>query len=78
MEHRRSRKIANLERLLRPKSIAVIGGLAMSTVFTLVALPVWYTAVEDVFSIIARLLPRGAGVKRFRLPRGGILMHRRS
>jgi len=27
MEHRRSRKIANLERLLRPKSIAVIGGL---------------------------------------------------
>ncbi len=27
MEHRHSRKIANLERLLRPKSIAVIGGL---------------------------------------------------
>lgn len=59
-------------------AVAVIGGLAMSTVFTLIALPVWYTAVEDLFSVIARLLPRVSGAKRLTLPQGGIVMHRRT
>jgi HAE1 family hydrophobic/amphiphilic exporter-1 len=39
-------------------AVAVIGGLASSTIFTLLALPVWYTVVEDVGSLAARLLPR--------------------
>lgn len=39
---------------------AVMGGLATSTLFTLIGLPVWYTAVEDVGSVLSRLLPRRA------------------
>jgi len=39
-------------------ALAMIGGLASSTVFTLVALPVWYTAVEDSGALLLRLLPR--------------------
>ena len=39
-------------------AIAVIGGLATSTVFTLVGLPVWYTYIEDVSALALRLLPR--------------------
>jgi hypothetical protein len=35
-----------------------IGGLTTSTLFTLVALPVWYTTVEDVGTVLARMLPR--------------------
>jgi hypothetical protein len=37
----------------------MIGGLVSSTVFTLIALPVWYTAVEDLFAVVAGLLPFG-------------------
>ena len=39
-------------------AVVVIGGLTTSTLFTLLALPVWYTAVEDVGSVLARLAPR--------------------
>jgi HAE1 family hydrophobic/amphiphilic exporter-1 len=36
-------------------AVAMIGGLASSTVFTLVALPVWYTFVEDFGSVLFRI-----------------------
>jgi len=39
-------------------AVTMIGGLISSTVFTLVALPVWYTAVEDAGSVMARIFPR--------------------
>jgi HAE1 family hydrophobic/amphiphilic exporter-1 len=40
-------------------AVAMIGGLISSTIFTLIALPVWYSAVEDLFAVIAGLLPLG-------------------
>lgn len=47
-------------------AVAVIGGLATSTVFTLVGLPVWYTLVEDVGAVLRGALPRVvAGRARF-------------
>ena len=55
-------------------AVAVIGGLTTSTIFTLLALPVWYTALEDVGSILRRALPRRAeGARRVRLPKGSVL-----
>jgi len=39
-------------------AVAVLGGLATSTFFTLVALPVWYSTIEDVAAVVARLFPR--------------------
>lgn len=39
-------------------AVVVIGGLTTSTIFTLIALPVWYTTVEDLGSVLARLGPR--------------------
>lgn len=42
-------------------AVAVAGGLATSTLFTLVALPVWYTTVEDLGWLISRFLPRWSG-----------------
>ncbi len=38
-------------------AVAMIGGLTSSTVFTLVALPVWYTTVEDIGALLASTLP---------------------
>jgi HAE1 family hydrophobic/amphiphilic exporter-1 len=38
-------------------AVAVIGGLATSTIFTLLALPVWYTALEDIGAAVLRALP---------------------
>jgi HAE1 family hydrophobic/amphiphilic exporter-1 len=38
-------------------AVAMIGGLISSTIFTLIALPVWYTAVEDFFATMLGLLP---------------------
>jgi HAE1 family hydrophobic/amphiphilic exporter-1 len=38
-------------------AVVVIGGLATSTLFTLLALPVWYTTLEDVGSAVLRALP---------------------
>ena len=39
-------------------STVIAGGLATSTVFTLIGLPVWYTMIEDIGSMVARLVPR--------------------
>jgi HAE1 family hydrophobic/amphiphilic exporter-1 len=39
-------------------AIVVMGGLATSTLFTLVGLPVWYSALEDAAGAIGRALPR--------------------
>ena len=41
-------------------AVAVIGGLTTSTLFTLVGLPVWYTMVEDLGSVLLRFFPRRA------------------
>lgn len=41
-------------------AVAMIGGLCVSTSMTLVALPVWYTLVEDFGALVARALPRRA------------------
>lgn len=57
-------------------AVVVIGGLTTSTIFTLVALPVWYTTVEDVGSVLARMLPRRRGDSRVRWPKGGVLVGR--
>lgn len=54
-------------------AVVVIGGLATSTVFTLLALPVWYTAVEDIGSILLRLLPRPIRSAGRLWPRGSVL-----
>ncbi len=54
-------------------AVVVIGGLATSTIFTLLALPVWYTTLEDVGAAVLRALPRrlsGGGIK---LPEGSVL-----
>jgi HAE1 family hydrophobic/amphiphilic exporter-1 len=39
-------------------AVVVIGGLATSTIFTLIGLPVWYTALEDCGAAIGRVLPK--------------------
>jgi hypothetical protein len=39
-------------------AVTMIGGLVSSTIFTLIALPVWYTTVEDVGAVALRCLPR--------------------
>ncbi|MCO5167387.1 MAG: efflux RND transporter permease subunit [Planctomycetes bacterium] len=52
-------------------AVAVIGGLATSTVFTLVGLPVWYTLVEDVGAVLRGALPRLAP-GRARFPRDAV------
>jgi HAE1 family hydrophobic/amphiphilic exporter-1 len=44
---------------IQSMAVAMIGGLISSTIFTLIALPVWYTAVEDLFAVLAGLFPRG-------------------
>ena len=36
------------------------------------------TAIEDLFSVIVRLLPRAVKSRRIRLPRGAIVMHRQT
>jgi HAE1 family hydrophobic/amphiphilic exporter-1 len=39
-------------------AVVIMGGLASSTIFTLIALPLWYSTVEDVGSVLGRALPR--------------------
>lgn len=41
-------------------AVGVLGGLTTSTFFTLVALPVWYSTVEDFGSFLTSLLPTRA------------------
>jgi len=57
-------------------AVVVIGGLSSSTIFTLVALPVWYTTVEDVGSVLARFFPRPALRPRENEGRRGVLAGR--
>jgi HAE1 family hydrophobic/amphiphilic exporter-1 len=54
-------------------AVAVIGGLATSTFFTLLALPVWYTALEDIGASLLRALPFRAEVRKTRIPESGVL-----
>ena len=54
-------------------AVAVIGGLLTSTIFTLLAMPVWYTTVEDLGSLAYRALPRRAAGRRLPVPRQGVL-----
>jgi HAE1 family hydrophobic/amphiphilic exporter-1 len=55
-------------------AVVVIGGLATSTFFTLLALPVWYTALEDIGAAILRALPKRLPGRRVHLPEGGVLV----
>ena len=49
----------------------IAGGLASSTIFTLVGLPVWYTMVEDLWSVTVRAaVPRWKGRRPTRAGRG--------
>jgi HAE1 family hydrophobic/amphiphilic exporter-1 len=54
-------------------AVAVIGGLATSTVFTLLALPVWYTALEDIGAALLRALPVRRSTRRRAQPEAGVL-----
>ncbi len=54
-------------------AVAVVGGLATSTVITLLALPVWYTSLEDIGSAVLRALPIRRSDRRVSLPTGGVL-----
>ena len=54
-------------------AVVVIGGLTTSTLFTLLALPVWYTTVEDIGSVLGRLLPK-RGSRSASWPQGGVLV----
>jgi len=42
----------------------MICGLASSTIFTLVGLPVWYAAVEDFGAVLMGLIPRRVGFQK--------------
>jgi HAE1 family hydrophobic/amphiphilic exporter-1 len=54
-------------------AVAVIGGLATSTFFTLLALPVWYTALEDIGVAVLRALPIRSAGRGPAKPAGGVL-----
>jgi HAE1 family hydrophobic/amphiphilic exporter-1 len=55
-------------------AVAIIGGLASSTIFTLIALPVWYTTVEDIGSVALRAFPRRGRRRGPHVPRSrGVL-----
>jgi HAE1 family hydrophobic/amphiphilic exporter-1 len=48
---------------IQSMAVAMIGGLVSSTIFTLIALPVWYTAIEDLGAVLLSLFSTG-GVRR--------------
>jgi HAE1 family hydrophobic/amphiphilic exporter-1 len=52
-------------------AVAVAGGLATSTLFTLVGLPVWYTMIEDLAVVLVQMLPRFGPANRQRLAGSG-------
>ena len=54
-------------------AVVVIGGLATSTIFTLLALPVWYTTLEDVGAAFLRALPIRSSGRRTKQPEGSVL-----
>ena len=54
-------------------AVVVIGGLATSTVFTLLALPVWYTTLEDALTALLRALPHRLGGRTVNFPKDAVL-----
>jgi len=54
-------------------AVVVIGGLATSTFFTLLALPVWYTTLEDIGAALRRGLPTRPQGTLIRLPRASVM-----
>lgn len=54
-------------------AVVVIGGLATSTFFTLLALPVWYTTLEDIGAAVMRALPFRRSERRVSMPEGSVL-----
>jgi len=54
-------------------AVVVIGGLATSTIFTLLALPVWYTTLEDVGAAVLAALPRWRGGEQPKSHSGSVL-----
>ena len=53
---------------IQSMAVAMIGGLISSTAFTLIALPVWYTAVEDLSAVFLGILPIGGKRRLGRKP----------
>jgi len=47
-----------------PMAIGVIGGLALSTLLTLIVIPVMYTIIDDLWQGIARRLHRAAPLEK--------------
>jgi HAE1 family hydrophobic/amphiphilic exporter-1 len=39
-------------------AVVIMGGLASSTIFTLVGLPLWYSTVEDLGAVVRKSMPR--------------------
>jgi HAE1 family hydrophobic/amphiphilic exporter-1 len=54
-------------------AVAVIGGLTTSTIFTLLALPVWYSSLEDGLGFIVRMLPTRIGTSHHTPTHHGVL-----
>jgi HAE1 family hydrophobic/amphiphilic exporter-1 len=54
-------------------AVVVIGGLATSTFFTLLALPVWYTTLEDVGAAVLRALPIRSSGRATKQPEESVL-----
>jgi HAE1 family hydrophobic/amphiphilic exporter-1 len=54
-------------------AVVVIGGLATSTFFTLLALPVWYTTLEDVGAAVLRALPIRSSGRATKRPEESVL-----
>jgi HAE1 family hydrophobic/amphiphilic exporter-1 len=54
-------------------AVVVIGGLATSTIFTLLALPVWYTTLEDVGAAVLAALPKWRGGRSSKSPSAQVL-----
>jgi HAE1 family hydrophobic/amphiphilic exporter-1 len=54
-------------------AVVVIGGLATSTIFTLLALPVWYTTLEDVGAAVLAALPKWRGGTSSKSPSASVL-----
>ena len=55
-------------------AVAMMGGLISSTVFTLIALPVWYTTIEDLGQLLAGLLPTRVVPSRLHVPRASVIV----
>jgi multidrug efflux pump subunit AcrB len=55
-------------------AVAMMGGLISSTIFTLIALPVWYTTIEDLGRLFVGVLPSRAVPSRLRTPRTAVMV----